>query len=319
MGTPSIGVMLPRDLPAADVLPFARAADAHGFAELWVVEDCFFRGGIAQAAAVLATTPRIHVGIGILPAAVRNAAFTTLEIATLAELFPGRITVGIGHGMPAWMRQIGAWPASPLTLLEETLLATRALLRGERLSVHGRHVQLDAVILERPPAVVPLIIAGVRSPKSLAVSGRCADGTILAEPVTPEYLSVARAQIGARNAHHIVAYTFAAIDADVRAARASVRPALLWIGEPDSLPHIAPLPFAAELAALRTRCANPQEFAAALPDSWVDQLAVIGPPAAARARIAQLHTAGANSVVLIPVGPDPIAALNSLARLLPAA
>ena len=77
MGTPSIGVMLPRDLPAADVLPFARAADAHGFAELWVVEDCFFRGGIAQAAAVLATTPRIHVGIGILPAAVRNAAFTT--------------------------------------------------------------------------------------------------------------------------------------------------------------------------------------------------------------------------------------------------
>ena len=42
--------MLPRDLPAADVLPFARAADAHGFAELWVVEDCFFRGGIAQAA-----------------------------------------------------------------------------------------------------------------------------------------------------------------------------------------------------------------------------------------------------------------------------
>ncbi len=221
--------------------------------------------------------------------------------------------------MPAWMRQIGAWPASPLTLLEETLLGTRALLRGERLSAHGRHVQLDAVILERPPAIEPLIIAGVRSPKSLAVSGRCEDGTILAEPVTPEYLSVARAQIGARNAHHIVAYTFAAIDADVHLARASVRPALLWVGEPDSLPHIAPLPFAAELAALRTRCTTPQEFAAALPDALVDQLAVISTPAAARVRIAQLHTAGANSVVQIPVGPHPISALNSLALLLPAA
>lgn len=319
MSTASIGVMLPRDLPAADVLPFARAADALGFAELWVVEDCFFRGGIAQAAAVLASTPRIHVGIGILPAVVRNAAFTTLEVATLAELFPGRITVGIGHGMPAWMRQIGAWPPSPLTLLEETLSAMRALLRGERLSVHGRHVQLDAVILERPPMVIPRVIAGVRSPKSLAVSGRCADGTILAEPVTPEYLAVARSQIGAHGAHHIVAYEFAAVDADVRAARTRVRPALLWIGEPDSRPHITPLPFAAELAALRTRCATPQEFAAALPDAWVDQLAIVGPAAAARARLTQLHAAGADSVVLIPVGPDPIAALSSLALLLPAA
>ena len=318
MSTASIGVMLPRDLPAADVVPFARAADALGFAELWVVEDCFFRGGIAQAAAVLASTARIHVGIGILPAAVRNAAFTTLEVATLAELFPGRITVGIGHGMPAWMRQVGAWPPSPLTLLEETLSAMRALLRGERLSVHGRHVQLDGVVLERPPTVIPRIIAGVRSPKSLAVSGRCADGTILAEPVTPAYLAVARAQIGARTAHHIVAYQFAAVDADAHAARALVRPALLWVGEPDSRPHIAPLAFAAELAALRARSATPQEFAAALPDAWVDQLAIAGPPAHARAHIAQLHAAGAHSVVLIPVGPQPIAALSSLARLLPA-
>ena len=319
MSSHSIGVMLPRDLPATDVLPFAHAADALGFAELWVVEDCFFRGGIAQAAAVLASTPRIHVGIGILPAAVRNAAFTTLEVATLAELFPGRITVGIGHGMPAWMRQVGAWPPSPLTLLEETLNAMRALLRGERLSTHGRHVQLDDVVLERAPAVIPRVIAGVRSPKSLAISGRCADGTILAEPVTPEYLAVAHAQIGARNAHHIVAYQFAAIDADVRAARALVRPALRWIGEPDSRPHIAPLAFAAELAALRARSATPQEFSAALPDAWVDQLAVVGPPADARVHIALLHAAGANSVVLIPVGPHPISALNSLALLLPAA
>ena len=74
--------MLPRDLPATDVLPFAHAADALGFAELWVVEDCFFRGGIAQAAAVLASTPRIHVGIGILPAAVRVHDSRRLAVRT---------------------------------------------------------------------------------------------------------------------------------------------------------------------------------------------------------------------------------------------
>ena len=69
----AVGVMLPRDLPADQFRPYAQRAEALGFDELWVVEDCFFRGGVAQAAAALAMTDRIRVGIGILPAAVRNA------------------------------------------------------------------------------------------------------------------------------------------------------------------------------------------------------------------------------------------------------
>src|SRR3954451_23164996 len=96
----ALGVLLPRDLPADRFRAFARRAEALGFDELWVVEDCFFRGGIAQAAAALAMTDRIRVGIGILPAALRHAALTAMEVATLAELFPGRVDVGLGHGMP---------------------------------------------------------------------------------------------------------------------------------------------------------------------------------------------------------------------------
>src|SRR5690349_17446064 len=116
MSSPAHGVMLPRDLHASSVLDFARRADELGFDELWVVEDLGFRGGIAQAGAVLAATSRIVVGIGILPAAARNAAFAAMELGTLAQLFPGRLIAGIGHGMPDWMRQVGAWPRSPLTL-----------------------------------------------------------------------------------------------------------------------------------------------------------------------------------------------------------
>ncbi|MET0773833.1 MAG: LLM class flavin-dependent oxidoreductase, partial [Candidatus Limnocylindrales bacterium] len=75
-----IGVMLPRDLPATQVLEFARRAERLGFDEVWVVEDLGFRGGIAQAGAVLASTERIIVGIGILPAGARNAAFAAMEL-----------------------------------------------------------------------------------------------------------------------------------------------------------------------------------------------------------------------------------------------
>ncbi|WP_448630863.1 LLM class flavin-dependent oxidoreductase [Cellulomonas soli] len=160
----SIGVMLPRDLPAADVLTFARRADELGFDELWVVEDLGFRGGFAQASAALAVTPRIHVGIGILPTGARQVAYTAMELNTLAELFPGRVVAGIGHGMPGWMRQVGAWPASPLTLLDEQATALRALLRGETVTADGRYVHLDDVRLETPAARPPLVLAGVRGP-----------------------------------------------------------------------------------------------------------------------------------------------------------
>ncbi|MBO3102518.1 LLM class flavin-dependent oxidoreductase [Cellulomonas fengjieae] len=312
----AVGVMLPRDLPAHLFRTFAERAEALGFDELWVVEDCFFRGGIAQAAAALAMTERIRVGIGILPAAVRNAAFTALEAATLGELFPGRIDVGIGHGMPGWMRQVGAWPTSPLTMLEEHLDAVRAVVRGGRVDADGRYVSLDGVDLNTPPASVPRVLAGVRGPKSLALAGRSADGTVLAEPVTPEYVAEALRHIAPTREHRIVGYCVAAVDDDAARARATARPALEWMGEPDWDVHIAPLPFADEFRALRAASATGAEFAARMPDAWVDQLAVVGTVVDARARIGQLHDAGVTTAVLLPVGPDPLAALEGLARVL---
>lgn len=310
--------MLPRDLPASELVGYVRAAERHGFDEVWVVEDCFFRGGIAQAAVALASTTTIRVGIGILPAAARHPVFTALEVSTLAELYPGRLLVGLGHGMRDWMRQVGVWPASPLTLLEESLTVVRALLRGERVSMSGRYFQLDNVALDRAPGAVPPVFAGVRGPRSLALSGRCADGTVLAEPVTPEYLSAARDQIAADGSHTLVAYNVAAIDDDPARARDLARGALEWIGDPDWSAHLAPLSFAAEFAELRRRCSSRAEFAAALPDGWVDQLAIVGTPEAARARVGELHRAGADTIVLIPVGPDPMLALASLSRLVTA-
>jgi len=312
----SVGVLLPRDLPVGDIVPFARAAEAAGFQELWIVEDCFFRGGIAQAAVCLASTESIEVGIGILPAVARNAAFTTLELATLAEMYPGRVTGGIGHGMPGWMRQVGAMPASPLTALRENLQAVRSLLAGETVTVDGRYVTLDAVVLENAPSVIPPVLAGVRGPKSLAIAGQHADGTILAEPVTPEYLAAARKQIAALGAHRIVAYNVAAINENPDVARGRVRSALEWVGEPDWAPHIDPLPFAAEFAALRAASAGRAEFVAALPDEWIDALALVGTAGRVRARIAELNDAGADSVILIPVSDDTLSELTSLAQVL---
>ncbi|MCY1143474.1 LLM class flavin-dependent oxidoreductase [Actinoplanes sp. Pm04-4] len=310
------GVMLPRDLPVDEVLDYARRADELGFDELWVVEDLGFRGGIAQAGAVLAATSRIVVGIGILPAGARNAAFAAMELGTLAQLFPGRLIAGIGHGMPDWMRQVGAWPASPLTLLEEYTVALRTLLRGEPGPKAGRYVRVEGVVIGEKPEVVPPVVLGVRGPKSIALAGQVSDGVLLAEPAAPPYVEASIGHLGSRELE-VITYDAAVVGADGRGARDLVRPGLAAIGEPDWAPHLAPLPFAEQLARHRQASAGPEEFAATLPDEWVGELALAGTPDEVRARIAARHDAGATSVVMIPAEPDRLAALDRLAQVLP--
>src|SRR5262245_16875271 len=121
----------------------ARAADEAGLEELWLVEDCFLESGVATAAAVLAWTERLRVGVGLLPVPLRNVALTAMEVSTLERLFPGRLRLGIGHGVQSWMDQVGAKVESPMTLLREYLETLRALLRGERVTTKGRYVRLD--------------------------------------------------------------------------------------------------------------------------------------------------------------------------------
>lgn len=315
--TVPIGIVFPPNLPASAFVRFVQRAQELGFDELWLVEDCFLKGGIAQAAVALAATSRIRIGVGILPAAARNVAFASMEVATLANLFPERLIVGVGHGMPSWMRQTGIWPASPLTLLDEYVTALKALLAGETVHAEGRYVRLRDVRLAEPPSVVPPIYTGVRGPKSIALSGRVADGTILAEPVTPEYLAATREQIGPdAPGHKIATYNVAAIDESADRARTIARSGLRWVGEPEWSPHIAPLPFAAEFAALRAVCSSREEFAARMPDAWVDQLAVCGTPADAKRRLGELAAAGADHLILVPAGADALASLGSLALVL---
>ena len=186
----------PERLPA-----LARTVEAAGFDDLWVWEDCFKESGIASAAIALAVTERIHVGIGLLPAPLRNVALTAMEATTIARTFPGRFTLGVGHGVQSWMGQAGARVASPLTLLREYTLALRALLGGERVTTEGRYVRLDDVALDWPPTPAPPIMLGGGGPKSIALTGEVGDGTLLAAALTvDEIADAARRSRAARPA-----------------------------------------------------------------------------------------------------------------------
>ncbi|WP_328659142.1 LLM class flavin-dependent oxidoreductase [Streptomyces sp. NBC_00334] len=202
----------------------SRAAEEAGLEELWLWEDCFREGGISTAAAALAWTERLRVGVGLLPVPLRNVAVTAMEAATLHRMFPGRAVLGVGHGVQDWMGQVGARAESPLTLLREHLVALRALLRAERVTSQGRYVRLDDVALDWPPQQAVEVLAGATGPRSLRLAGEAADGTVLTANTPPDgvrrarrLIDEGRAAAGRTGAHKVVVYLLAATGPDAAA------------------------------------------------------------------------------------------------------
>ena len=235
---PALGFAFVPTLPPEQLRPLAHAAEAAGLDELWVWEDCFKESGIASAAAALAWTASIRVGIGLLPVPLRNVAVTAMELAQLERMFPGRLIAGVGHGVQPWMEQVGGRVDSPMTLLREHVVALRRLLAGERVTIDGRYVRLDDVALDWPPATPPPLMVGGSGPKSLALAAELGDGNLLTNALTDDEIrrtwSVITAETGP--AGHAMVVTQIAATGPGAAARVDAevprwgRPAGIGIG-----------------------------------------------------------------------------------------
>ena len=285
--------MFDRERPPEELTGYAGLLEELGADDLWVVEDLGWTGSISAAALALAATRRLRVGLGIAPVALRNPALLAMEVGNLGRVHPGRLVAGVGHGVPEWMRKVGAEPARKLARLEETIVAVRGLLAGDEVELHGREVTVDGLRLVHPPAVAPPIVTGVVRPRSLELSGRVADGTILAEGAGPAQVAEALTHIergraaGERPGHELIVFAFLHVDDDTDRAAGAVREVVAgqaaWLGVDPS-----------------------QVFG------------LFGPAAAIPAQVAALHQAGAATIVLRPIGANPDAqtraALAALGR-----
>jgi 5,10-methylenetetrahydromethanopterin reductase len=289
-----------RSFPAGPLPEYARRLEAAGIEQLWVIEDCFFTAGVSLAATALAVTERLTVGIGILPAVARNPAVTAMEIATLANLAPGRFVAGIGHGVQTWMEQMGARTPSPLTTLDETISVVRRLLTGENVTFAGRQVKLDQVQLDQPPSIVPPVVAGVQQAKSLGVAGRVADGMILVEGAGPTYVNWALDQAGRPDGFRVITFTMMSIDADRRQAYRRLAPFIAGLVA-ERRPAFVVLPFFDEMSA-RVAAGGPDALIE-MPADWWAEIGAIGTVDDALSHVAALEAVGVGSINVFP-GPE---------------
>jgi alkanesulfonate monooxygenase SsuD/methylene tetrahydromethanopterin reductase-like flavin-dependent oxidoreductase (luciferase family) len=283
----------------------AARAEQRGFSEVWVAEEYFGYGGFAGASLALTATERIRVGLGIVSVTGRHPAVTSMEIAALAAAFPGRLSVALGHG-PSW--RLGLRPASPLGSLEEALTAIRRLLSGDEVDGTGSQFAFHHVKLPHVPDQPVPLLTGVMRPRSLELSGRIADGTVLSVLAGTLYLRQSAVHIGrgarqgGRTGHALPTYVLCQVGAHKAEARAALRPLIAYylarLGAEN--PLSGAYGYGPAIAAALER-GGQQALEREMPDSWIDEMAIAGNAQDVARGVLAYAAAGATSVIAVPL------------------
>jgi probable non-F420 flavinoid oxidoreductase len=181
------------------LLTAMREAEAAGFARAWS-SDHFSpwserqgESGFAWAwlgAAMQATA--MPYGVVNAPGQRYHPAIVAQAAATLAELFPGRLSVALGTGEFSNEHITGdPWPRKETrnARLLECVAVIRALFRGEVVDHHGL-VTVDRARLWTLPAEPPPLLATAVTPETAALAGDWADGLITINQPLPQLTKV---------------------------------------------------------------------------------------------------------------------------------
>lgn len=301
---PRLGLLVGGVQPPRGMIGLCQAAERLGLRDVWVAEDCFFTGGMGALGAILGATSSIRVGTGIVSAFTRHPAVATMDFATLAELFPGRVVAGFGVGLTAWLDQMGVRPEGMHAPLRDTVAHVRDLLAGREVTSEGPPFRLDHVRLAHPPSQPPPIVLGVAGPRLLRLSGEIADGTLLGANCSPAYVrwAVERIREGsAGRPHEVSCISFLAIDHDRRRALDAVRPVVAsYLAMGGSNPMTDALGLSETLDDALAAGGGEAAVRSMLNDDLLAQLAVAGDADDCLEALARLRAAGAEAVALFP-------------------
>jgi 5,10-methylenetetrahydromethanopterin reductase len=302
----------------AQIALWAPAAEAAGAGSVWLSEDCFYPSALALAAAAATTTRTVPIGIGVVNPYTRHPALLAMEAATLSQLAPNRIVLGLGTSNRDWIEgRLGIAFREPLQALRECVEIVDRLWRGERITTRGRCFSVDAAALEFKPADAALpIVLGMKSAAGLRLAGEIADGVLLSGLPSPGHVTRARRNVAAGRQHAdrrdsctIAAYVATCVDDDGRRARDRVRAVLaehLGIMHAQSILRDAGLTEADTLP-FREHLAAQRPAAQLVSDDLVRRFAIAGTPDECRQALAPLAAAGLDvPIAMLPPGPDPI-------------
>src|SRR3954451_8786325 len=123
--------------PIREGMTIAQYAEAQGFEAVWQAESRLVREATVPMAAFLPCTETIKVGSGVVNNWTRNPALLASTFASLDDLAPGRVILGIGAWWDPLAAKVAITRTKPLLAMRETIQAVRRLLTDETVTFDG--------------------------------------------------------------------------------------------------------------------------------------------------------------------------------------
>jgi alkanesulfonate monooxygenase SsuD/methylene tetrahydromethanopterin reductase-like flavin-dependent oxidoreductase (luciferase family) len=152
--------------------------------------------GLTMAASLLAAQADLPVYVALYLLPLRHPVPVARQLATLAQLAPGRLTLGVGIGGedPHEIEICGVDPKTRGRLMDESLQIVRSLGDGTPVTIDGEFFSLhEALIVPAPSPPIPLIVGG-RSDAAVRRAAKLGDGW-LGIWVSPRRYTTVRDQI----------------------------------------------------------------------------------------------------------------------------
>jgi len=205
------------EAPISEMVDVAVHAESLGFDKCWVYDEGLAtRDVYVTMSAIAAATTELRLGPGITNPYTRHPAQTATAIASLDELSGGRAFLGIGAGGSLTLDPLAIERPKPLTAVDETIAACRALWSGESVDLDGEHIRLRSAHLGHGRPDIEIWLAG-RGPRMLRLGGARADGVMLDfihQPSLADYMALARSGVEEGGDEPRICYSTAIVTSD---------------------------------------------------------------------------------------------------------
>jgi F420-dependent oxidoreductase-like protein len=301
-----------------ELIELAQEAERLGYDSAWAAE-AWGTDAVSVLAWLAAVTTRIKVGSAILQMPARTPANTAMTAATLDLLSGGRFLLGLGTSGPQVVEGWHGEPwGKPVRRTREYVEIVRTVLRRDVLEHHGEHYDIPysqdgstglgkpLKLMARPlRADVPIYLASLQ-PRSVALAAEIADGWL------PIFFSPERARETfpapfASDGLEIAPSVPALLSDDLESARDAMKPYYaLYLGGMGSRGKnfyndlASAYGFEAEAKRIQDLYldGNKREAAAAVPDAFVDEVALVGPRERIAERLEAWKESGATTMLV---------------------
>jgi F420-dependent oxidoreductase-like protein len=308
-------------------MPLIKEADKLGFHSVWTAE-AYGSDAVTPATWIAAQTEKIHVATGIMQMPARSPAMTAMTATTLDQLSGGRFLLGIGASGP---QVVEGWHGvaygNAMKRTREYIEIVRRIWAREKpvefdgAIYHVPYRGADATGLGKPlksilhDRQIPIYVAAI-GPQSVRQVAEIADGWLpifwspfRAPKVFKDSLEAGFKKAGGGKGLHnfdIAAGATVIVNDDVKACLGFVKPVLaLYIGGMGARGKnfyndlACRYGFEAEAKKIQDLYLDGKkdEAAATVPDALADEVALVGPPARIKDRLAAWRESGIQTLI----------------------